>query len=121
LPAEWLGAAGLPRAEQILRPAASTSQPAAAEPIAAAVQRVELPNGTILLVKRIATSPTVVITMYGLGGVTAEDAKVNGLGNLTMEMLMRGTKTRSAAQIAEFFDATGGSMSSGCGSNSWHW
>ena len=30
---------------------------------------------------------TVVMNMYSLGGVTAEDAKTNGLGNLTMQML----------------------------------
>jgi zinc protease len=119
-PSEWVGARGLPRAEEILRPALPTSQPAV-EPIASKVQRVELPNGTILLVKRVATSPTVVMSMFSLGGVTAEDARTNGLGSMTMEMLMRGTKTRSAAEIAEFFDATGGSMDAACGNNSWHW
>ena len=119
-PSEWVGARGLPRAEEILRPALPTSQPAA-QPIASTVERVELPNGTILLVKRVPTSPTVVMSMYSLGGVTAEDAKTNGIGSLTMEMLMRGTTTRSANQIAEFFDATGGSMDAACGNNSWHW
>ena len=61
------------------------------------MQRVELPNGTTLLVKRIATSPTVVITMYGLGGVTAEDAKVNGLGDSSTAILPLLTQDRSAA------------------------
>lgn len=120
-PSEWVGSRGLPRAEEVLKPQGPSSQPATAEPVASAVKRVELANGTILLVKRIATSPTVVMSMYSLGGVTAEDAKTNGIGSLTMQLLTRGTRTRSAAQIAEFFDSTGGSIDAGCASNSWHW
>lgn len=34
---------------------------------------------------------------------------------------MRGTKTRSAAQIAEFFDSLGAEMNTACGNNSWYW
>ncbi len=78
--------------------------------MAAAVQRVELDNGVILLLKRITTSPLVVMNMYSLGGVTAEDDQTNGLGNLTMQMLQRGTTTRNAEQIAEFFDSVGGEL-----------
>jgi zinc protease len=59
--------------------------------------------------------------MYSLGGLTAEDEKTNGLGNLVMDMLPRGTKTRSAQQIAEFFDSIGGDLSTECGNNSWFW
>ena len=59
--------------------------------------------------------------MYALGGVTAEDAKNNGIGNLAMEMLPRGTTTRNAEQIAEFFDSIGGSIETACGNNSWYW
>ncbi|HWE94199.1 MAG TPA: pitrilysin family protein [Tepidisphaeraceae bacterium] len=121
-PADWAGSKGLPKAEDLLRGVSPASQPAAAQPVvASAVQRVELENGTVLLLKRVTTSPTVVMSMYSLGGVTAEDEKTNGLGNLTMQMLMRGTKTRSAEQIAEFFDSIGGEMSVASGNNSWTW
>ncbi len=121
-PADWVGAKGLPRAEDILRPVSPASQPATTQPsVASAVERVELPNGMILLVKRVATSPTVVMSMYSLGGVTAEDAKTNGLGSLTMQMLMRGTKTRDGRKIAEFFDSTGGEIETASGNNSWSW
>jgi zinc protease len=85
------------------------------------VTRAQLPNGAIFLHKRLATSPLVVIRMYALGGVTAEDEQTNGLGNLTMEMLPRGTKTRSAQQIAEFFDSIGGDLETSCGDNTWAW
>jgi zinc protease len=125
VPAEYVGAAGLPRAEDILRGAAPTTQPKEEQP-ASQIVRSELPNGTILLTKRIATSPLVVMQMLSLGGLTAEDDKTNGLGNLTMEMLPRGTKTRSAKEIAEFFDSIGGEIDTGCasrafGANSWYW
>ena len=53
--------------------------------------------------------------------MTAEDATNNGIGNLTMEMLTRGTTTRSAEQIAEQLDAAGASIDAGCGNNSWFW
>jgi len=124
LPAEYAGAQGLPRAVDLIRPIASiepsTTQPVAASP-ASAVSRSELDNGTVLLLKRISTSPLVVVQMYTVGGITAEDAKTNGLGNLTMLTLPRGTATRSADDIANFFSSTGGEMETVCGNNTWAW
>jgi zinc protease len=61
------------------------------------------------------------INLFAQGGVAAEDAKTNGLGNFAMDMLSRGTKTRSAQQIAEFFDAAGAQLDTACGNNSWSW
>jgi zinc protease len=119
LPAEYVGAAGLPKAEHLLRGAAPTTRTAVAANPESAVKRVELPDGTILLVKRISTSPLVVMQTYMLGGLTREDAKTNGTGNLVMEMLPRGTKTRSAQQIAEFFDSVGGDLGTTCQANFW--
>ena len=120
LPAEAVGSEGLPKAEALLRAAAPTTLPTAAPP-KSEVTRVVMENGTVLLHKRLATSPLVVVDFFSLGGMSAEDAKTNGIGNLTMQMLQRGTKTRSAAQIAEFFDSIGGEINTGCGSNSWFW
>src|SRR5665213_1824706 len=121
LPSEWAGAKGMANAQDILRPLSPASHPAATQAIASSVRRVVLDNGTVLLLKRDASSPLVAINMYALGGVTAEDAKTNGLGNLTMQMLMRGSTAHSARQIAEFFDSTGGAMDATCGHNSWFW
>ncbi len=124
LPAEYAGAQGLPRAVDLIRPigsaGASTTQPAAASP-ASQVVRAELDNGTILLLKRISTSPLIVVQMYAVGGITAEDAKTNGLGNLTMLSLPRGTATRSADDISRFFSSIGGEMETACGNNTWSW
>ena len=86
---------GLAKAVDLIRPPPST---AAAIEQTGVAERSELGNGVILLVKRVPTSPLVVMQMYSLGGVTAEDDSTNGLGNLAMEMLSRGTTTRSAEQ-----------------------
>lgn len=120
-PAEYAGANGLPKVEDILRPVATTQEVAGKAGSEGTVERTVLADGTILLVKRIPTSPLVAIHMYSLGGLTAEDAKTNGLGNLTMQMLTRGTKTRNAQQIGEFFDSIGGTVSASCGNNTWTW
>ncbi|HEX8916286.1 MAG TPA: insulinase family protein, partial [Humisphaera sp.] len=120
LPAEYAGAAGLPKAEQLLRPAAvAAAQPGADK--AGDVVRVDLGGDTVLLAKRVPTSPLVSIQVYTLGGLTAEDEKTNGLGNLAMQMVSRGTKARNAQQIAEFWDSIGGDFAATCGNNSWSW
>ena len=122
VPAEFAGSRGLPAAEDLLRSVATTgptTKPATTQP--SQVTRAELDNGTTLLIKRITTSPMVVMQMYSLGGLTAEDSKTNGLGNLAMQMLPRGTKTKNAEEIATFFDSIGGELSTGCGNNSWFW
>ncbi|HXE55567.1 MAG TPA: pitrilysin family protein [Tepidisphaeraceae bacterium] len=120
-PSEFAGSAGLPKVEDVLRPAATTQEVAQKTASESKIERVVLDNGTVLLVKRIPTSPLVVMQMYSLGGLTAEDAQTNGIGNLTMQMLLRGTKTRSAQQIAEFFDSIGGAVGAMCGNNTWAW
>jgi len=123
LPSEYVGAKGLPAAEDLIRPVAPTTQPGGEKTVAQApkVERMQLENGTVVLLKRNATTPLVQIRMYAHGGVTAEDAASNGIGNLAMEMLPRGTDSRKAADIAEFFDSTGGSIDTACGNNSWYW
>jgi zinc protease len=118
LPEEFVGAAGLPKAQDVV--AAAKGKPATTQ-TATPVERVVFDNGTVLLVKRMAASPVVSINLFALGGVAAEDAQSNGLGNLAMQMLSRGTKDRNAQQIAETFDALGAALEAGCGNNSWFW
>lgn len=120
LPAEYVGADGLPRAEELLRQATPTT-PDAAAATDSDITRIELDNGTILLHKRITTTPLVQVSLYALGGLTRETAETNGIGQLTMNLLPRGTKTRTAQEIAAFFDSIGGSLNTGMGNNSWYW
>jgi zinc protease len=120
VPAEWAGANGLPKAEDLLRPTAATTQESVASEQSNVV-KVQLDNNTTLLVKRITTTPLVAISMYALGGLTDEDAATNGVGSMAMDLLPRGTNSRSAQEIASFFDSIGGDISTACGNNTWYW
>ena len=122
LPEEATRGKGLPAAERMLRQAgqqASTTN--AATQATYDVQKSVLENGTILLVRRVPSSPLIAVHMYALGGLTAEQEADNGVGNLTMEMLMRGTAFRSAQQLADQLEAMGASINTACGNNSWFW
>ena len=123
LPSEAVGAGGLAKAVDLIRPGGAIengSQPAnTAEP--SAVQRFVLDNGTILLTKRFTTTPLVSVRTFSLGGVTMEDASNNGIGNMAMNMVRRGAAGRTAVQIAEYFDSIGGGLETACGNNTWGW
>lgn len=121
LPQEETQGKGLPGAEQILRAAGTQASTQASTQTADQVYRSELDNGTILLVRRVPTSPLIAVRMYATGGLTAETDTDSGIGNLTMRMLMRGTSFRSARQLAEQLDAMGASVETACGNNTWFW
>lgn len=77
----------------------------------------KLDNGLRCLVRRDPTSPLVAIQSYSLGGVAYEDDTNNGLSQLAALLAPRGTRTRSAQDIARFFDARGGSFDGRAGNN----
>lgn len=121
LPQESMGKDGLAGAEAMLRKLTQPTEAQASAAKSSDVHRLVMKDGTIVLLKRVASSPMVVINLYALGGITAEDPQTNGLGSLTMMTVPRGTKTRSAQQIAEFFDSVGGDIETLCGNNTWNW
>ena len=121
LPREAVGDAGLPKAEDLLRSQAVSRPSVAANESLGETTKTVLDSGVVVLHKRITTTPLVNINMYSLGGVTTEDSTNNGVGNLAMATLPRGTATRSAEQIADFFDLTGGALETKCGNNTWYW
>jgi len=82
------------------------------------VIRHELPNGLRLLVKRNPTPAIVSIQAFFLAGVRAEPPERNGLSLFTARMMTRGTPYGSAEEIAEAFDAMGGSLAGASGNNS---
>lgn len=79
--------------------------------------RVVLPNGLRLILKRSTAAPIVALQSYWLAGVRFENEKNNGISRFTAEMLIKGTKTRTAQQIAETFDAMGGDLNASSGYN----
>jgi zinc protease len=121
LPREAVGTEGLPKAEDLLRANSAATQASETAQADSPVTRTVLDNGLILLHRQITTTPLVSINMYALGGLTAEDQSNNGIGNLAMALLRRGTTTQTAEQIADFFDLTGGDLSTTCENNTWNW
>jgi zinc protease len=91
----------------------------AAKPLAAGeIQKIELSNGLRLLVREDPRLPLVSMSAVFRSGLLAETPKTNGITRLTARVLLKGTKTRTAEQIANQIEAIGGSISSDAGNNS---
>ena len=95
-----------------------TSQLAAELVTTNAIQKFELGNGLRLLVKEDHRLPFVEIRTVLRGGVLAETPENNGVTLLMAKMLLQGTKTRTAEQIASEMESMGGSIDSYGGNNS---
>ncbi len=84
----------------------------------AAIHKVELPNGLRLLVKEDHRLPFVEFRAVFCGGVLAESIGNNGITQLMSRMFLKGTRKRSATQIATQIESLGGSIDSFSGNNS---
>jgi zinc protease len=82
------------------------------------VQKIELSNGLRVLVREDARLPLVAMTAAFRGGLLAETPQTNGVTRLMAKSLIKGTKTRTAEQIAREIEAVGGAISSDAGNNS---
>ena len=91
-----------------------TTRPIAAEEI----QKIELSNGLRLLVREDPRLPLVSMVAVFRGGLLAETPQTNGITRLMAKVLLKGTKTRTAEQIADTIEAVGGSIGSDAGNNS---
>jgi zinc protease len=83
-----------------------------------AIQKFELPNGLRLLVKEDHRLPFVEFRAAFKGGVLAESPDNNGITTLLTRMLLQGTKTRSAEQLASEIESVGGHLDTYGGNNS---
>ncbi len=83
-----------------------------------AIQKFDLPNGLRLLVKEDHRLPFVEFRALLKGGVLAENVNNSGAALLMAKMLVKGTPTRSAEQIATEIESLGGSLESYGGNNS---
>ena len=72
-----------------------------------------LPNGATLILLEKPEVPLVTVRALFRGGAESEPAAQSGISSLTAELLRRGTKTRSAEQFSEQFDAIGATFSTG--------
>src|SRR5690625_4638994 len=67
-------------------------------------------NGLRIVYENIENARSVAIGIWVLTGSRHEDAKDSGISHLLEHMLFKGTKTRSAQDIAESFDSIGGQV-----------
>ncbi len=77
-----------------------------------------LGNGLRLLVKEDHRLPFVEFRMVFQGGVLAESLADNGITGLMTKLLLKGTRTRSAEEIASAIESVGGSIDVYAGNNS---
>jgi len=103
---------GAAPAQELLSPrTAAASRPSAAPE----TQKFVLPNGIKLLVREDHSFPMVAVQTYALGGVRLETPENNGIFNLMMLAITRGTRSRDAGQIARLTDQLGLTLESGSG------
>ncbi len=76
---------------------------------------VNLPNGATLLLRPMHRAPFAGVYVCAGGGLSSEDARTNGLHNLMIESMLRGTANRSGAELAELFAARGATLHVGGG------
>jgi zinc protease len=99
--------------------AAVTAASEIVQPIVAGeIQKMALSNGLRLLVREDPRLPLVSMAAVFRGGLLAETPKTNGITRLMAKVLLKGTTTRSAEEIADTIEAVGGSMGSDAGNNS---
>jgi len=76
-----------------------------------------LPNGMTVAVVERKNVPIVTVQLLVKSGASSESADKAGLANMTASLLTKGTKTRTATQIAEQMEFLGGDLNTGAGWN----
>lgn len=74
------------------------------------VKKILLDNGLTVLIGLDRHLPIGSIILVSRGGVRVEDEETQGLSNLVAQMLVKGTKRKSASEIAEFVESLGGGI-----------
>jgi zinc protease len=72
-----------------------------------------LANGLRVIVMQRSQMPLVTAQLVIKSGAEVDPPKLSGIADITGTLLTRGTKTRSATQIAEAIEALGGTLNSG--------
>lgn len=74
------------------------------------IQKFETPNGLRIVLEKIPTVRSVSIGIWIGTGSRFEASEVNGVSHFLEHMFFKGTKKRSAQEIAEAFDGIGGQV-----------
>jgi predicted Zn-dependent peptidase len=101
--------AGAPPPEPGLRPEPPQQAVAGLGP----VTRLVLPNGMTVIVRESRGAPVVAVTLLSRGGSADEAPERNGVTALLGRVLLKGTLTRSALEVASAAEDAGGAIESG--------
>ena len=103
-----------------VNPTGSLAQAGAAAAVRTAgdIQKFDLPNGLRLLVREDPRLPLVSMCASFKAGLLAETAADNGVTRLLARVLVKGTHTRTAEQLADEIEELGGALGSDAGNNS---
>ena len=101
------------RAGAEMAPLAEKEQPE----VEGGVTRVKIRNGPVVLIQEDHSNALVSIRAVFLGGTRYETEADSGINNFLAELLIRGTSTRSADEIAREIDSIAGSMDVTSGRN----
>jgi zinc protease len=82
------------------------------------IQKIQLQNGLTLLLKEDHRLPFVEFRAVFKGGVLAESPATNGATALMSRLLLKGTTSRTAAELAEQVESVGGHIHAYGGNNS---
>jgi zinc protease len=101
---------------QTAAPQATPPPPAAPRPVSVPkpVERT-LKNGLRVIVVEHHSTPLVAARLMVKNGGEVDPPSLSGLADMTGELLTKGTKTRTAPQIAQEIEALGGQLNSGAG------
>jgi len=121
--ADTVQVAGLrtPGNVEVVKPASDADRvpvPAPGKPVVAALPApvtMTLTNGMKLIVVEKHDLPLITTQVLANGGGAADPADRAGLNSLTADLMTKGTRTRSATQIANEVEKLGGSINSGVG------
>ena len=82
------------------------------------IQKFELSNGLRLLVREDTRLPLIAVSAVFRSGLLVETKATSGITRLVAKSLLKGTKTRTAEQIANQLEAVGGEITAEGGNNS---
>jgi zinc protease len=85
---------------------------------AAEIKKYALANGITVLLREDHSAETVAIKLHVLGGARSETEANTGITSLMSEVMLKGTSTRSAEDIAWAIESRGGGISAFSGYNS---
>ncbi len=80
-----------------------------------------LPNGLRVVLQPVDGAGLVSMALVARGGVFVETAKNNGIGNLMVNLSLKGAGGKTAKEIDEFFANAGGSIGGSCENNTFSW